>query len=116
MSAAKAKGTREESGLVTWLRANGFPYADRVPLSGKHDRGDVTIGPGSPVIEVKNQKRHSLGEWLDEAHAETVNARAPFGVVWFHRRGKGSPGDAYVLMDGKTFTKLLNEAGYGDKR
>lgn len=114
MSASKQKGTREESGLVTWLRENGFPYADRVPLSGKADRGDVTLGPGSPVIEVKNQKRHSLADWLDEAKAEAVNARAPFGVVWFHRRGKGSPADAYVLMDGATFATLLRSAGWGD--
>jgi len=114
MSAAKAKGTRWESRLVTYLQANGFPYADRVPLSGKHDRGDVTIGAGSPVIEAKDQSRHSLSEWLTEAHTEAVNARAPFGVVWFHRRGKSSPADGYVLMDGKTFTDLLRGAGWGD--
>jgi hypothetical protein len=34
--------------------------------------------------------------------------------VWFKRRGKASAGDAYVLMDGATFARLLREAGYGD--
>ena len=112
MSAGKAKGTRHESAIVTFLRDHGFTWADRVPLSGKHDRGDVTLGPGSPVIEAKNQARHSMAEWLDEANTEAANAHAPFGVVWAHRRGKGSPGDGYVVMDGHTFVKLLHEAGY----
>ena len=113
MSAGKQKGTRHESAIVAFLRAHGFTYADRVPLSGNRDRGDVTVGPGSPVIEAKNQNRHSLAEWLDEANVEAHNAGAPFGVVWAKRRGKGSPGDAYVVMDGNTFALLLREAGYG---
>jgi hypothetical protein len=113
MSASKAKGTRHESAIVTFLRDHGFTYADRVPLSGSRDRGDVTLGPGSPVIEAKNQSRHSFSEWLDEANTEASNARAPFGVVWAKRRGKSSPGDGYVVMDGHTFALLLREAGYG---
>lgn len=113
MSANKARGTRWESAIVEFLRASGFPWADRVPLSGAKDRGDVTIGPGSPAIEAKSQARHSLAEWLTEAQAEAVNAGAPFGVAWIKRRGKGSAGDGYVVMDGATFTALLRAAGYG---
>lgn len=113
MSAGKRKGTAWESRLVNYLREHGFTYADRVPLSGKADRGDVTIGPGSPVHEAKNQARHSWAEWLDEANTEATNAGAPFGVVWAHRRGKASPGDGYVVMDGATYVLLLREAGYG---
>lgn len=114
MSAGKAKGTRWESAVVAYLHIAGFPWADRVPLSGARDRGDVTVGPGSPAIECKSQSRQSLAEWLDEAKAEAVNAAAPFGVVWFKRRGKASAGDAYVLMDGAAFTRLLRAAGFGD--
>jgi len=116
MSAAKAKGTRWESEIVDFLRSCGFRYADRVPLSGAKDRGDVTVGPGSPVIEAKNQARHSLAEWLDEATAEATHADAPFGVAWFKRRGKASAGRGFVLMDGITFSVLLREAGYGGDR
>ncbi len=112
MSASKQKGTRWESRIVDFLSEHGFTWADRVPLSGKSDRGDVTIGPGSPVIEAKDKARHAFAEWLDEANAEAVNTGAPFGVVWAHRRGKGSPGDGYVLMDGHSFVRLLHEAGY----
>ncbi|HEV7195573.1 MAG TPA: hypothetical protein VGN19_06515 [Pedococcus sp.] len=112
MSAARAKGTRWESTLVTFLRDHGFTWADRIPLSGSKDRCDVTIGPGGPVIEGKNLKQAEWGKGLDEANKGAANARAPFGVLWAHRRGKGSPGDGFVVMDGHTFVKLLHEAGY----
>src|SRR5690348_6360724 len=112
MSAGRQKGTRWESACVNFLREHGFQWADRLPLSGAKDRGDVTIGPGSPVHEMKSQNRHSLAEWLDEANVEAANASAPFGVVWFKRRGKTSPGDGFVLMDGHSYVKLLHEAGY----
>lgn len=114
MSKERAKGTRWESAIVDFLRGFGFTYADRVPMSGAKDRGDVTIGPGSPVIEAKNQARHSFAEWLDEAKQEADNARAPFGVAWVKRRGFTSPGKGYVVMDGATFAALLADAGYGD--
>lgn len=114
MSANKAKGTRFESNIVNFLREHSFTFADRVPLSGAKDRGDVTVGPGSPVIESKNQARHSLSEWLDEAQEEAANARAPFGVVWFKRRGKASAGDGFVLMDGHSFAMLLRQYMAGE--
>ena len=112
MSAGKAKGTRWESAIVQFLRDHGFTFADRVPMSGAKDRGDVTIGPASPVIEAKNLKQSEWATGLDEANTEAANAGAPFGVVWAHRRGKGSAGDGYVVMDGHTFVKLMHEAGY----
>ena len=37
---------------------------------------------------------------------------SPFRAAWIKRRGKASPGEAYVVMDGETFTHLLREAGY----
>lgn len=112
MSASKQKGTRFESAIVAFLRDHGFTWADRIPQSGARDRGDVTPGPGGPVIESKNVKQDEWGKALDEANKEAANARAPFGVVWAHRRGKGSAGDGYVLMDGHSFVRLLHESGY----
>lgn len=112
MSANKARGTRWETACVNWLRAIGYQWADRVPLSGNRDRGDVTIGPGSPVHECKSQNRISLAEWVDEAEAEAANAKAPFGVVWAKRKGKQSPADGYVIMSGRTYVELLAMAGW----
>lgn len=113
MSAGKQKGTRWESAVVAYLRSLSFPWADRVPLSGARDRGDVTVGPGSPAIECKDQNRLAWAEWLDEAEEEAVNARAPHGVVWAKRRGKASPADGYVLMSGRTYAGILRQLGYG---
>ncbi len=111
MSASKQKGTWWESHVVQYLRECGWPHAERRALSGAQDKGDLLGIPGL-VIEAKNVAKHSLAEWLDEATVERDNANARHGVVWFKRRGYTSPGRAFVLMDGETFTNLLAEAGY----
>lgn len=112
MSRQKQKGTRWESAIVTYLRERGWPHAERRALNGAKDQGDVA-GIVGIVIEAKDQARHSFAEWLDEANQERDNAHADLAVVWAHRRGKASPRDGYVVMDGETFTWLLKSAGYG---
>jgi hypothetical protein len=111
VSASKRKGTAWESAVVGYLRDRGWPNAERRSLAGKNDRGDIA-GVIGIVIEAKSAARVELAAWLDEAATEAVNDRAQHGVVWFKRRGKTSPGDGFVLMDGQTFTALLGEAGY----
>jgi hypothetical protein len=110
VSASRAKGTAWESKVVTYLQSRGWPHAERRALRGKHDRGDVA-GIVGIVIEAKSAARVELAAWLDEAHAEARHGD-DIGVVWFHRRGKGSPSDGFVLMDGAAFVDLLIEAGY----
>ncbi len=111
MSASKQKGTAWESSVVQYLRECGWPHAERRALSGYKDMGDIA-GVIDVVIECKAAAGHALAEWLDEATIERDNANARHGVVWFKRRGYTSPGRAFVLMDGETFTNLLAEAGY----
>ncbi len=111
MSASKQKGTGWETSVVQYLRECGWPHAERRALSGAQDKGDLLGIPGL-VIEAKACVKHALAEWLDEATIERDNANARHGVVWFKRRGYTSPGRAFVLMDGETFTNLLAEAGY----
>lgn len=106
------KGTAFETEVVKALEAMGWKYAERRRLSGSLDRGDIAGVPGI-VIEAKNCRTVALGPWLDEAHIERDNDHADFGVVWHKRRGKGSALDAFVTMDGYTFTALLHLAGYG---
>ena len=89
-ASAKQAGTRWESAL---------------------DKGDITGIPGV-VIEAKDVAKISLAEFLREAQVEAENAGALVGAAWIKRRGKASPADAYVVMDGETFTHLLKEAGY----
>ena len=109
MSKQRAKGTRWESRIRDWLQAEGFTV-HRQPAHGANDKGDLHVG-SDVIVEAKDQARHSLAEWLDEATVEAGNAGRAAGVVWFHRRGKSSPADGYVLLDGRTFAWLLREAG-----
>ena len=109
MSKQRAKGTRWETAIRDYLHAEGIEV-HRQPAHGVNDKGDLHVGEDI-IIEAKNQARHSLGEWLDEATAEAVNAARRVGAVWFHRRAKGHPKDGYVLLDGATFVYLVREAG-----
>ncbi|MFI6763315.1 hypothetical protein ACIBF5_29695 [Micromonospora sp. NPDC050417] len=111
MSASKRKGTGWETAVVDYLRANGVPYAERRTLNGAKDRGDVAGIPGV-VIECKNERAITLAEYADETETERRNDQAAVGVAWIKRRGKGSPGDAYVLMTGEQLVQLLAAAGY----
>jgi hypothetical protein len=101
------KGPLFESQVVAFLQEHGFPFAERRVMGGSRDRGDVAGIPGL-VIEDKNSPEYlrKLASWLDEANEEAANADA-IGVVWHKRQGKGSPGDCYVTMDGRTFVELL---------
>lgn len=112
MGANKAKGSSAERDLVAFLRANGFPHAERRLAGATKDRGDIAGIPGV-VIEAKNCARTELGAWVDEALVEQANDRADLGVVWHKRRGRRDPAGWYVTLTGAQFTALLRQAGYG---
>lgn len=112
MSRSRAKGTAWESAIVAYLHQRGWPHAERRALAGALDKGDITGVPGC-VIEAKNCKQINLAQFLDEANVERDNAGAVVGAAWVKRRGKSSAADGYVVMDGATFTYLLNAAGWG---
>lgn len=111
MSASKRKGTGWESAVVQFLKENGATHAERRSLNGAKDRGDIAGIPGV-VIECKNEKAVTLAAYLDEANTEAANDGARIGVAWIKRRGKTSPGQGYVLLDGDTLIRLLVDAGY----
>jgi hypothetical protein len=106
MSKSRAKGTKAETAIVNYLRANGFPHAERRALAGSADKGDIAGVPGV-VIEAKDCVRAELAAWADEAAQEAVNAGAPVGAVWFKRRGTTDPGRWFVLLDGATFCEVI---------
>lgn len=110
MSRARAKGTAAESSVVAFLRANGFPAAERRALHGNHDKGDITGIPGI-AIEVKAVARPAYGEWLREAHREAANAGVPLGVVIHKPIGVGlaRPGDFITAMRLAHFVSLIRE-------
>ncbi len=111
MSRARAKGTAWETAIVDYLRAAGWPHAERRALGGNHDRGDIAGLPGV-VIEAKNCRAIDMAGWLDETTVEQANAGAAVGAAWVKRRGRTNPGAGYVVMCGATFAHLLREAGH----
>ena len=107
----KIRGTAWETAVVNCLKRAGWDHAERRALHGNLDKGDLAGIPGL-VVEMKDCRSITPGPWLNEAHVERDNAKAEVGVVWFKRRGKIDPKDAFVLMDGDTFMRLLRGAGY----
>lgn len=111
MSAAKSRGTRAETAVVHTLRAEGFVHAERRALNGNQDRCDIAGIPGL-VIEVKNQARLALSEWVAEMETGRDRDGARYGAVWHKRRGRADPRDWYVTMTGRDFLRLLADC-YG---
>lgn len=112
---SKNVGTAAESKVVTALRGNGFPGAERRALAGNLDKGDIA-GIGPVCIEVKACKTQAIPQWLRETEAERVNAGADIGVVWHKLRGSTDPLAWAVTMTGQQFLNLLRDAGHGDPR
>jgi hypothetical protein len=108
----KAKGSGAERAVVEFLRANGFPHAERRLAGSSKDRGDIA-GVPAVVIEVKNCERTNLAAWLAEAALEQANDRADYGVVWHKRRGRSDAGQWYATLPAAQLVQLLRAAGYG---
>ncbi len=111
MSKSKQKGTAFETAVVRYLRDHGFPYAERAPLAGNKDRGDITGTPGL-VWECKNAKEIRLAQWIEETQVEADNANADHGILVVKRPRHGDPGDAYAVLPLSDLVDLLKEAGY----
>ncbi len=110
MSRSKQKGTAFERLIADYL-AQYWPYADRAPLTGNKDRGDISGTPGI-VWELKNAKTMRLSEWLEETETERSNADADVGILVVKRRGYGRPSEQYAIVDLGDMIHLLREAGY----
>lgn len=106
MSGPRAIGTRAETGVVKYLRTNGWPSAERRALAGGNDLGDVTGTPGL-CWEIKSGRvaeRATDGDiirWLDETETERENAGADLGVLITKRAGYSADrvGDWWAHLD-----------------
>ena len=111
-SPQKRKGSQWERDVATYLKDNGFPFAERAYGAGRpQDVGDIDGLPGI-VLEAKNCAKIELAAWMDEAATERANAWARYGVVIAKRRRK-PVSDAYAIMPLSQLAQLLVEAGYG---
>lgn len=115
MSKMKSLGTQNETAIKEWLRANGWPYADRKVLAGANDEGDIRLSERIPfVIEAKTAKsttdRASLGTFVRELEVEVANADAECGAVIFKKKGTTNVGDYYAIMPVHMLNELLKRA------
>ena len=106
----KIKGSAAERAVAAWLRENGYPYAERTRAGWTDDRGDIDGLPGV-CIEVKNEKRIDLPQYLRELAREIENARADTGVVIVKRRGISDAGQWYAVLPAGLWLALIKETG-----
>ena len=114
---SRAVGTSAETAAKRWLIADGWPDADRQPLRGIRDCGDLTVCRSPRIIaEVKGGAAADtasaglIAEWLAQTETERVNAGADLAVliVRRHRRPVGlwdahMPAAGWLtLLDGST--------------
>ena len=70
------------------------------------DSGDLLVlGTPNIAVEVKDQARLDLSGWLDQAVRQAPAGSVP--VVQVKRRGRGSAGEAYVVLRAEDFRRLL---------
>jgi len=104
----KRRGATFEIQLTALFRKFGY-RAERLPLTGKHDEGDIAAVVDDTTIHVVECKAPGAGNaidlagWLREAETEAANyvtARRPVAdvvpVLVIKARGKGLH-DAYVV-------------------
>jgi hypothetical protein len=110
MSKAKQKGTLAETAVVQYLKSF-FPRAERRPLYGVLDRGDIS-GVPSVVIEIKNQRTYKLPAWIAETEKERINAEATFGILIVKPNGVGVSNvkDWWAIVPLSQMVDLLQKA------
>jgi len=116
---AKAAGSRFERTIADYLATTlEDDRIDRRVRNGSKDRGDVggvRVHGQRLVIECKDTTRTCLAEWTAEAHCEAGNDDALAGVVVFKRRGKGDPGQQFVVMTVDDLAALIDGHRHGHR-
>lgn len=110
MSAAKAKGTRWETALVTFfVDEGGIPTARRNPPQGIKDSGDLAgLDPFVGQAKDWTSWQDAIREGLDGAEKQKLVAGLPYGVA-FVKRARRSSGQGYAVMTIETFAAVLRE-------
>lgn len=111
---SKNKGTAAETAVVKWARDNGYPGADRQPLRGNRDAGDIDLCPGI-VLEIKNHRTAATGQpaplvlaaWMAQAELERYNAGAAHCPLIVKRGGTSDPGRWFAYITAQTFADLV---------
>lgn len=102
--ANRRKGADAERSVAKWLRANGFPGAERAIRAAYvgsdrviPDPGDLTGTPGI-VWQVKDCAVEHISTWLDDTDRQRRQAAADFGLLVLRRRGVGDVGQWWCWL------------------
>lgn len=113
-ASARAAGARFTRLIADHFRANGHPFADKQPLTGALDKGDVANvhhWDGHPIaLELKDTARLDLPGWWREAQAEARNLGTPYAAVIHKRHGVGAPGEQWVTLTVDQFNDIIRGA------
>jgi hypothetical protein len=88
--------------------------ADRQPLRGNRDAGDIDLCPGI-VLEVKNRRTAGTGQptpldlaaWMGQAQLERDNAGAAHCPLIVKRAGTTDPGRWFAYVTAADFATLI---------
>lgn len=123
----RRRGHQAERDLARWLRANGFPHAERAVRTGfrandrvSADPGDIDGTPGI-VWSVKDCAAEQTPKWLAELAVMQAGARAVHGLLVTKRRGHADPArwwcwlalDDLVRLATDEPARHLSDAGAG---
>jgi hypothetical protein len=111
----KSLGTSHETAIKTWLRSNGWPYADRKTQTGAKDEGDLRLSERVPfVVEAKSSRsttsKLSLSTFVKELIDEVENSGSEEGAVIIKKQGTTDVGHYYALMPVYMLNSLLHKA------
>lgn len=108
----KQKGTAAETAVAKYLVARGFTGAERRPLHGSVDKGDVRV-TRRIIAQVKAGKmaetasENQLDRWLEETTTQAINAGEDFlGILV--TKAAGVSGDNAHNWYGHTTLAVLN--------
>lgn len=117
-----AKSKTRERQLVAYLRATGWPGAERTVRTGYRvagrshaDQGDVDGTPGLvfQLKDVQETKHHLVPRWLAETQAQRAAVEADYGVLVVKRAGHAHPGDWWAWLPASDLVRLAGAAHGG---
>lgn len=119
-TANRRRGAEAERRLAAWLRAHGWPHAERGVRTayssagrGLVDPGDI-VGTPALVWQVKDHARESVDHWLTETEQQRLGAPgtvpADLGLLVVRRRGKADPGRWWVWLPVEQLVGLVVDA------
>ena len=92
---SKQIGTRTETMVVKYLRANGFPHAERRVLAGTYDLGDILverriIAQVKGGVAAEQASDAKLRQWCKDTEQQRINAGAEHAFLVVKRAGHGA--------------------------